>query len=721
MGITGQITGYPMTGQITGSIIKSPVSGGITCPFLAAYYQSSDYLLGLQIAGKGTAEATHTSTLSYPDADGIYRDFTTDAPAWSGGRAVRVLDHGTDLTALGTTPPTITEVSPGEWKVDFPAGATGLTASRVEGEYFNTSPLGSLFDNIGRVTLMLSRVLTGSESIVIRPALNTNCGVLIIDSSCDFTSSYNILSSSRTAGTITNHNSYFVIYIAGVLTADLTIWVKDWQFEDSTNHTDKVTPSEYVKDDSAAVTVEFATENGNSVDADGIVTEGIGDLLDPHPLLCANPAATNSQKYSNDQTNAEWTVVNGSVLQDATGIKGVANTACTLTASAANCTCIGNAITASNDTQATAWILKRKTGSGTVELTVDNGSTWQSVTLTTDFKRFAVDQASVTNPQIGIRIVTSGDEVIIGNAEAYLSAAKEECLNSSAITTSGAAVSIDALVPEYSSDNLNNDAMLFSCRIRPDVAGMLVGTFLGYGMGPELVANGDFNSSSGWGTGANWSIANGLATCDGLQTGSAYLNRAITTTVDNKYTGILSIKSCSAGSIDYFIGDSANDRSPWYSTAGEYIFDFTAGPNTTPLYIRGDVDFVGALYRISIRERDADTYPNFVLVDMDNNQISVAGTAGSVNKIAFVIHKAEGKMWIYNGDTEDSDEGTYSGTLFTGTTFKIQGLTGIYDIQTCKDGSYEELKARAIENLLCILTDDEGNYLVDDDGNVLTC
>ncbi|RUM43765.1 MAG: hypothetical protein DSY80_05230 [Desulfocapsa sp.] len=81
--LTGQITGYPMTGQITGSIIKSPISGGITCPFLAAYYQSSDYLLGLQIAGKGTAEATHTSTLSYPDADGIYRDFTTDAPAWS--------------------------------------------------------------------------------------------------------------------------------------------------------------------------------------------------------------------------------------------------------------------------------------------------------------------------------------------------------------------------------------------------------------------------------------------------------------------------------------------------------------------------------------------------------------------------------------------------------------------------------------------------------------
>jgi len=46
---------------------------------------------------------------------------------------------------------------------------------------------------------------------------------------------------------------------------------------------------------------------------------------------------------------------------------------------------------------------------------------------------------------------------------------------------------------------------------------------------------------------------------------------------------------------------------------------------------------------------------------------------------------------------------------------------GIYDIQTCKDGSYEELKAKAIANLLCILTDDEGNYLVDDDGNVLTC
>ena len=140
---------------------------------------------------------------------------------------------------------------------------------------------------------------------------------------------------------------------------------------------------------------------------------------------------------------------------------GVQNTACTLTATAANGTVIANAITAASDAQTTRWFLKRKTGTGPVELTLDNGATWTAVSIDGDYDEYSIYQPALANPQIGIRIVTSGDAVVVGNAEAYTATQKEEVEGLGPIFTAGAIWATDQTLYGYSEENLDNTGLVY--------------------------------------------------------------------------------------------------------------------------------------------------------------------------------------------------------------------------------------------------------------------
>ncbi len=118
---------------------------------------------------------------------------------------------------------------------------------------------------------------------------------------------------------------------------------------------------------------------------------------------------TNLALWNRDLTNAAWTKTNGTPLKDQTGIDGVANSASSFTATAGNATCL-QSITSASAARVTSFFLKRITGTGTVNITQDNGTTWTAVTLTSAYQRFQVT-ATAANPIIGIRVVTSGDAV----------------------------------------------------------------------------------------------------------------------------------------------------------------------------------------------------------------------------------------------------------------------------------------------------------------------
>jgi len=184
----------------------------------------------------------------------------------------------------------------------------------------------------------------------------------------------------------------------------------------------------------------------------GIFTGGVW-TLPAGAFFISQPAMENSQIRSNDQTNAEWTTSALSAAQNITGIRDDANGACALTASGANATCIANAITAASDTHCTRWWLKRGSGSGGVDLTLNGGSTWNSVTITNDWAEYLIEQAALTNPQIGIRLQTNGDVVHVGNAECHLTKGTKNVQGSGPIFTAGTSDTTAATVYSISAQN----------------------------------------------------------------------------------------------------------------------------------------------------------------------------------------------------------------------------------------------------------------------------
>lgn len=127
-------------------------------------------------------------------------------------------------------------------------------------------------------------------------------------------------------------------------------------------------------------------------------------------ILAEWSARTNICLRSNDLTNASWTKSNMSTAQTATGADGISNSATTLTASAANATAL-QAITSASAERVTSVYIKRRTGTGNIDLTQDNGSTWTTQAVTSTWARYELSAVTSANPTVGIRIVTSGDAV----------------------------------------------------------------------------------------------------------------------------------------------------------------------------------------------------------------------------------------------------------------------------------------------------------------------
>ncbi len=125
------------------------------------------------------------------------------------------------------------------------------------------------------------------------------------------------------------------------------------------------------------------------------------------------PLAENECLYSEDLSDATWVASNVTKSSDGVDLpNGLAGTAETLTASAGNGTLL-QAITLADQVNCFSVYLQRKTGTGDIDITLDDGSTWTTKALTGvgTWDRVDVTGASAANPDVGIRIVTSGDAV----------------------------------------------------------------------------------------------------------------------------------------------------------------------------------------------------------------------------------------------------------------------------------------------------------------------
>lgn len=139
-------------------------------------------------------------------------------------------------------------------------------------------------------------------------------------------------------------------------------------------------------------------------DHDPVTFKSLGLLLEE--------ARTNLAIRSGDVSDdAVWVPTNITKGSDSvTDPTGTANTNVRLTASAANGTLL-QTVTSAIDDYSYAVFIRRATGTGDIDLTVDNGVTWTTQALTPGWNRFDVSDASETNPVFGVRIVTSGDAI----------------------------------------------------------------------------------------------------------------------------------------------------------------------------------------------------------------------------------------------------------------------------------------------------------------------
>jgi hypothetical protein len=131
--------------------------------------------------------------------------------------------------------------------------------------------------------------------------------------------------------------------------------------------------------------------------------------------LLMEAARTNLALHSDDHTNVAWVKTTMTTAKTSTGPDGVTNSATRLTASAGNALSLQTVVSGSATRAYSVW-MRRITGTGNIDMTLDNGVGWTTKTLTSLWSRFDISQAAVTNPVFGIRIVTSGDAIdVYGN------------------------------------------------------------------------------------------------------------------------------------------------------------------------------------------------------------------------------------------------------------------------------------------------------------------
>jgi len=183
---------------------------------------------------------------------------------------------------------------------------------------------------------------------------------------------------------------------------------------------------ENIDTNESAVMKVYPYDNSNfSVDGNGVVTEKPVQPSQYYPVAelytQRYPAATQLCTQPVDLTQVAWSKTNLTVEFDALGMDHLPNHGSTLTATSAGAQCLYTHSAPLGDFACALWV-KRKSGTGVVEITVDNGLNWVPVTLDDTFRSFVASD-NLSNPVFGISVKTAGDQIIVGAANLFAGSA----------------------------------------------------------------------------------------------------------------------------------------------------------------------------------------------------------------------------------------------------------------------------------------------------------
>ncbi|MBP3955398.1 hypothetical protein J8F10_08905 [Gemmata sp. G18] len=160
----------------------------------------------------------------------------------------------------------------------------------------------------------------------------------------------------------------------------------------------------------------------------GITADGKVRIFDANQFrnvlgvgLYAEASKTNRALHSRDLTQASaWTVGAGASVsrnQPGADVDATPNTATLITATTGGSTAtVLQSITLASSQVIFSAFVRRVSGSGTVEMTQDGGATWVDITSQLNsiiYVRPNTGAATVTNPQIGFRLATTGNSIAV--------------------------------------------------------------------------------------------------------------------------------------------------------------------------------------------------------------------------------------------------------------------------------------------------------------------
>ena len=439
-------------------------------------------------AAAGTATYTRATIATVEDFEGLVKDCISGEVRFKGARRVENLLSNTENITTGTFSISAVTITAGISDPDGGTAASTITSTGAGAVVFKTVA-SAVATNEG-VNSVWVRRRTGTGVVNIRDPNNGSTAI-----TAQLTSSWQRFASPVDVPTGGN----FLWGIALATTAD-AIDIAFPQLEEVTGQGNQ-NPSEYVSVDVESSPFHgamvdgvkyFKTANGNTV-ASNIVTEAVGaafDATDSHndadgpEGYLREEARENICLQASVMENAAWTATNVTKSDNDVASPTGRITAATLTATAANGTVIQDLGVIGSAIKAYGLWVKRKTGTGDIDLTLDNGGSWTTITVTAAWTRVEIS-ATLANPDVGIRIVTDADAIYVWNNQCE--AASEL---SSDIITVAAAVTRNADVLTYpTADNQQDAAGTCSAQVKATDWTTEVGQIVGDGTEALLLAD----------------------------------------------------------------------------------------------------------------------------------------------------------------------------------------------------------------------------------------
>ena len=356
--------------------------------------------------GQGSATFTRATTATVTDFEGLLKTAKAGEARFEGARRVENFAY-TDPNQWTTLINGLVVSASGILAPDGTNTAYTLTAT-LAANNFRAQGISKAGKQTRASIWIRKRVLTGA------------CFIYDTGDAFTATSVTSIITTSWQRITCDVQTQAGVNNLFGINLSTLGDSVDIWcgQVEDVTGQSNK-NPSEYVSNGvlsspwhGAGVdgVKYFNVYNGNTVTSK-VVTEATGSNIPEATLkgVKIEVASTNLCLQSETFTTT-WVPTTLTVTANTLVAPSGITTADTLTATAGNATLLQSITSASATRTFQIW-LKRKTGSGNIDLTVDNGTTWTTKVINTTWTRYEISQAAVTNPVVGIRIVTNSDEV----------------------------------------------------------------------------------------------------------------------------------------------------------------------------------------------------------------------------------------------------------------------------------------------------------------------